>query len=1352
MGIGGIGKKVGYNEISYVLALVLFFSVASIILQPSYQDHVLPDVLVEFPIELCPIQEGVYYKNWTFYGSQPDRKIAVCDNTLVGLFSFMPNATEFAAVNNATGVTRNDAKKFHDWKYAAVPIPNSDIISVTEVNLTAHARNLGTNDNKLDFMLFTGTKSTNWLTLKTFYPVSTSPNYTPYQLEMKKNPTTIPPSDWTTANVKTWVSGGKTMAPGLNEQLKQNSGKINVGTYRVTVGINAYATLSFNTDRYASAVGDLVILTLDGPANLGSVPVNLHSRDANANLSVLLYETSTGSGIYTNEITLDVTGGPKQLAVSSNGDEISMSFLSLTVYADVLPAGVALSGFIGIPGPADLLVRWHQTREYSMTQGATIDVNNPPGVSPTATSVTVIAKSYSDNDRLVQLDSRSLTANRVGTSNTFTTSTLSFSSTPTNAANVLTIRLNGGPISAYYGTDFDNAQVYDDTVTVPFEGPAYVPDNTIRQNCSELGGDSDGDGYCNIEETTNLKVPLASGCILSGGVYDCTYIDNNDGPSGGVDGIPNGGPDGVPDYYWELPCSPSVGYGTNPRGDLVCPNVNKKDVYVYYNWMKFHKHSDLAWNHIVTSFANSGVPNVNGATPGIQLHVIPGVQMDHINYLFYADPNNVRPDPSYIELKNRYFLSPSELLLTPPAGSGIVDLTDYREKLTDAKRQVMKHMISGHDNGELNCSAGYSERPGDDFFTTMACTSFGVGTITQQERTIMHELGHALGLRHACDTGTNGAINGEPNCPSVMNYLYQFLKNGGGIAPVAGITPGATSPLDYSPYPYTAIRENALTDSFKVSHGANIANKRTMVVGGCTSCTSIPVAITPAYVDTNVAFDWNRNAAAGPSPYSFNVHYFATTAVPGLQDTSIRSSMGAIREWSALTYSHVLTAGFDLGVVNIQGKDDPFQGSSCGPLDPETLAFEVDAGDEQTVFEGEPYSFAGSIEDPHWTGDVHVTIDYNTPLPPTVGTPEVDETVGSGEFSFDDYPYDTIGDYTVTLAVDKDISQPSCDGGSPITYHISASDTTTVHVKPKGHIIINKVTDPIGDPQSFSFDASGGSYADFLADTTTPNDQKLVPGTYIVSENVPEGWDLTSSSCVSDKSGDTSTPAAIDLEGGETITCTFTNTKRGHIVVNKVTDPSGAATSFSFTTTGTEYAAGFSLTDAAAPYDQELKPGTYIVSETVPAGWRQTSATCTDDSNPLSIELSPGEIVTCTFVNANLVVVYQGPVVTANKFNERTLPVAWTVRVGIDGTIITTETPELYTLYNCPTPNAPNDECQRLPTGDGTYNLDNGQMTLSDSGVYQVQLNIEDYPNGTVRVIVVLDDGSEWRIDFTVKH
>ncbi len=183
----------------------------------------------------------------------------------------------------------------------------------------------------------------------------------------------------------------------------------------------------------------------------------------------------------------------------------------------------------------------------------------------------------------------------------------------------------------------------------------------------------------------------------------------------------------------------------------------------------------------------------------------------------------------------------------------------------------------------------------------------------------------------------------------------------------------------------------------------------------------------------------------------------------------------------------------------------------------------------------------------------------------------------------------------------------------------------------RGSIVVDKVTAPSGDPQSFPFTLTGGPDAInqgfSLTDSAAPHNSGLVkPGTYAAAEtSVPAGWDLTSSTC-----SDGSSPGSISLEAGETVTCTFTNTRRGRIIVEKQTVPNGDPTLFSFTPS---YGSSFQLSDGQQNNSGLIVPGTYSVSETVPAGWNLTSATCSDGSSPSSIVLGPNETVTCVFTN-----------------------------------------------------------------------------------------------------------------------
>src|SRR5439155_52866 len=189
----------------------------------------------------------------------------------------------------------------------------------------------------------------------------------------------------------------------------------------------------------------------------------------------------------------------------------------------------------------------------------------------------------------------------------------------------------------------------------------------------------------------------------------------------------------------------------------------------------------------------------------------------------------------------------------------------------------------------------------------------------------------------------------------------------------------------------------------------------------------------------------------------------------------------------------------------------------------------------------------------------------------------------------------------------------SVDGNSSGAVNRSIQ-SAAVLAPAQGHIIVDKVTSPSGDPTSFSFSTTGTGYASFsLTDAATPNGQTLSPGAYSVSEAIPAGCALTGLSCVSSLgtstfattappvAGPGTATASITLAANDTVTCTFTDTKQvGHIIIAKRTIPPGATTPFAFTTTGPGgYTNTFTLTDGGSN-DQTLAPGSYAVSETVP--------------------------------------------------------------------------------------------------------------------------------------------------------
>ena len=213
-----------------------------------------------------------------------------------------------------------------------------------------------------------------------------------------------------------------------------------------------------------------------------------------------------------------------------------------------------------------------------------------------------------------------------------------------------------------------------------------------------------------------------------------------------------------------------------------------------------------------------------------------------------------------------------------------------------------------------------------------------------------------------------------------------------------------------------------------------------------------------------------------------------------------------------------------------------------------------------------------------------------------------------------------------------------------------------------GRITIVKATEGGDGNFQFTTDVPGAT-SPFPIQTTNNTGSVSIatppPGTYTVSEIVPNGWDLTDMACV--ESG-TANSGPIDadtiqiiVEAGETITCTFTNTQRGAIVIRKETDPAGSDV-FGFTSTSvptTALPASFDVTaGGTGNVYLNLLAGTYTVIEDDPTpAFDLTDISCTEevitgDGSPgpkattddegtrtATINLDPGELVTCTFTN-----------------------------------------------------------------------------------------------------------------------
>ena len=182
-----------------------------------------------------------------------------------------------------------------------------------------------------------------------------------------------------------------------------------------------------------------------------------------------------------------------------------------------------------------------------------------------------------------------------------------------------------------------------------------------------------------------------------------------------------------------------------------------------------------------------------------------------------------------------------------------------------------------------------------------------------------------------------------------------------------------------------------------------------------------------------------------------------------------------------------------------------------------------------------------------------------------------------------------------------------------------------------------------GGDGAFAFTATGPAATPIAPFTLTTSGgvasqsfTGLAAGTYNIAETVPAGWRQTGATC-----DNGNPPSNVQLAPGQTVKCTFDNEKQDTITVVK--RAVGGDGSFDFVS---QSLGNFSLTTVNGEARRSfgnLAPGTYSIAETVPAGWNLSDATCSDGSNPASVQLSPGEAVACTFTNLkqNSIVVEQ---------------------------------------------------------------------------------------------------------------
>lgn len=258
---------------------------------------------------------------------------------------------------------------------------------------------------------------------------------------------------------------------------------------------------------------------------------------------------------------------------------------------------------------------------------------------------------------------------------------------------------------------------------------------------------------------------------------------------------------------------------------------------------------------------------------------------------------------------------------------------------------------------------------------------------------------------------------------------------------------------------------------------------------------------------------------------------------------------------------------------------------------------------------------------------------------PTPSTPSITTSNGSGSTGGTTV---NAGTYTVsesTIPANWSLTNSSCTDGtntfSPTSFSILTGQAITCNftntfTQPTGTITIVKntsggngtfnftVTGPTGSSQQIS--TSGG--------TGTTGAISVNSGSYSVSETVPSGWTLTSSSCTS------GTPSSFTVPTNGNVTCTFSDSKLPTLTVNKVLSPSNDPGKFNLLIDSNTGATN--VGDGGTTGAQTVSIGSHTVSETAGTATTLSDYTAVIGGNCASdgsITLAAGDNKTCTITN-----------------------------------------------------------------------------------------------------------------------
>jgi hypothetical protein len=355
--------------------------------------------------------------------------------------------------------------------------------------------------------------------------------------------------------------------------------------------------------------------------------------------------------------------------------------------------------------------------------------------------------------------------------------------------------------------------------------------------------------------------------------------------------------------------------GSGVANTKECASKLHKDIFVEIDYMQGHPPDPLALSQ-PQPFESIGVQSVREAfraaplaTPnpdgskGISIHfqvneqvtftTLAGTQASVVDFLAFAPctgPASFVPAVSQSDAADFHTIKRANFGTAADRAGGPNTL--------NAKRLAFHYMLFAHNQvgqspGTSSTASGCSEVPGPDSVITLgsfAQTSVTFGTTDQQAGTVMHELGHNLGLRH----GGGDNINCKPNYRSVMNYTRQFAGS-----------PIPNRRLDYSRAVDADLNKSTLNDNTALGLGGDPSLGPLAPAFPSADQTAFgPNAWTVA--PAQGAIDWDRGGTDPGSGEALNINLG-----PGCDGSG--TVLGGHNDWQNLLFRFSATLDFAAG-------------------------------------------------------------------------------------------------------------------------------------------------------------------------------------------------------------------------------------------------------------------------------------------------------------------------------------------------------------------------------------------------------------------------------------------------------